>query len=94
MNKEELVARVADSTGQSKQAAREVLDAFLAVVGESLGEGQNIELRGFGSFKVKTRRERVARNPQTGEKVEVPRRFVPVFKPSSTLSGKLTDKQV
>ncbi len=92
MNKEELVERLAASTKQSKQATREVLDSLFEVVGDSLAEGHNIELRGFGSFKVKDRRERTARNPKTGETVKVPRRLVPVFKPSGVLNNKLSGK--
>lgn len=92
MNKEELIEQVAASTKQSKQATRDVLDSLFAVVGDSLAEGHNVELRGFGSFKVKDRRERTARNPKTGETVKTPRRLVPVFKPSTVLNGKLSGR--
>jgi DNA-binding protein HU-beta len=92
MNKEELVARVAESTSQSKQVTKQVLEKFLEVVSENLADGNNIELRGFGSFKVKARKERVARNPRTGEKVTIPRRLVPTFKPSRQLTGTVSEE--
>lgn len=92
MNKEDLVRRVAESTGQSRQVTRRVLDTFLATVSDNLAEGENIEIRGFGSFKVVNRRERTARNPRTGEKVQIPSRLVPAFKPSRCLNEKVADK--
>jgi len=89
MNKAELVEKVARETGQSKAVTREVLDNFLDAVGRTLASGNKIEIRGFGSFRVKRRKAQVARNPRTGEKVAVPSRFVPSFKPSKTLAEKV-----
>jgi len=85
MNKAELVSKVAKSTNQSKALTREVLDKFLEAVGDTLSAGNNIEIRGFGSFKVKKRKARVARNPRTGEQINIPSRFAPAFKPSRNL---------
>ena len=89
MNKLELIEQIADKTGQSKSVAREVLDSLLDTVEGALVCGNTIEIRGFGSFKVKRRKSQIARNPRTGEKVEVPSRFVPVFKPSKNLVEKV-----
>lgn len=89
MNKLELIEQIAEKTGQSKSVSREILDSLLDTVEETLVCGNTIEIRGFGSFKVKKRKSQTARNPRTGEKVEVPSRFVPVFKPSKNLSGKV-----
>jgi nucleoid DNA-binding protein len=89
MNKLELIEQVAARTGQSKSVARDVLDGLLDTFEQALVCGNTIEIRGFGSFKVKRRESQNARNPRTGEKVEIPSRFVPVFKPSKTLSEKL-----
>ena len=61
---------------------RSVIDAFLAAVKEALARGDGIEIRGFGTFKVRHRKARRARNPRTGEPVELPARDVPVFQPS------------
>ena len=89
MNKDDIINQVSESTGQSRHATREVLDTFLEVVSEKLSEGCNVEIRGFGSFKVRSRRERAGRNPRTGEKVAIPRRSVPTFKSSQRLNEKL-----
>ncbi len=91
MNKAQLVEQVASSTNQSKLITRQVLDGFLKAIGDSLAAGNKIEIRGFGSFKVKRRKERVARNPRTGQEVRIPSRFVPTFKPSRSLSAMLSD---
>ncbi len=92
MNKAALVEKVAEATGQSKAVTREVLDNFLDAVGDTLAAGNKIEIRGFGSFRVKRRKAQTARNPRTGEKVEVPSRFVPSFKPSRNLADKVDRK--
>ncbi len=89
MNKLELIESIARKTGQSKSAAREVLDGLLETVEHALVCGHSIEIRGFGAFKVKRRQSQAARNPRTGEKVQVPCRFIPVFKPSKNLSDKV-----
>jgi DNA-binding protein HU-beta len=92
MNKAELVSKVAESTNQSKTLTRDVLDKFLEAVGDTLSAGNNIEIRGFGSFKVKKRKAQVARNPRTGERVNIPSRFVPAFKPSRNLVKRVAKK--
>ena len=85
MTKADLVEQVADVTGRrvTKRDCGLVVDAFLAAVKETLARGDHIEIRGFGTFKVRHRKARTARNPKTGEPVEVPPRAAPVFKPSS-----------
>ncbi len=89
MNKLELIESAAKKTGLSKSVAREVLDGLLETVEQALVCGHAIELRGFGAFKIKRRESQSARNPRTGETVEVPSRFVPVFKPSKKLAEKV-----
>jgi len=83
MTKADLVERVADKTGLTRTDVMVVVENFLEQIKKSLEEGQNIEIRGFGTFKVKARKARKARNPRTGEEVPVPDRKVPVFKPSN-----------
>jgi integration host factor beta subunit len=87
MTKAELVDQVAEETGFTKKDSADIVNAFLDIIIKSLSEGQGIEIRGFGSFKVKKRNERVARNPRTGESVTVPSKSVPVFKPSKDLKA-------
>ena len=78
------IARTAGPTISKKDCAR-VVDAFLDAIKEALQEQKNIEVRVFGTFKIRQRKTRMARNPRTGSPVEVSARPVPVFKPSKEL---------
>jgi integration host factor subunit beta len=89
MTKAELVERIADRTGVSKKDTGIVVNMILDNIGEALTGGDKVELRGFGSFKVKSRRSRLARNPRTGDSVTVPAKQVPFFKASNELKGRL-----
>ncbi|MBN2571584.1 MAG: integration host factor subunit beta [Ignavibacteriales bacterium] len=80
MTKAEIVEKVAEGTGLTKLETEAIIEGFLTTLIKSLREGNRIEIRGFGSFKVKNKSERYARNPRSGEKVLVPEQFVPVFK--------------
>jgi nucleoid DNA-binding protein len=92
MNKTQLVEKVAESTSQSKLVTKNILEGFFDAIGDSLSAGSKIEIRGFGSFKVKERKARVARNPRTGEEVQIPSRTVPTFKPSRSFGVKVSGK--
>jgi DNA-binding protein HU-beta len=85
MTKADIVDQIADRTGLTKKDVSETVDGFLDAVSRALANGQHIEIRGFGTFKVKDRKSRLARNPRTGEAVPVPPRRVPVFKVSKEL---------
>jgi integration host factor subunit beta len=85
MTKADLVEEVATATGLTKRDVGVVVDLLLETISKALSEQEHIELRGFGSFKVKTRKARTARNPRTGERVEVPEKLVPFFKASREL---------
>jgi integration host factor beta subunit len=89
MTKADLVDEIAERTGLTKKDVAETVDEFLAAVTRALESGKHIEIRGFGTFKVKDRKARIARNPRTGEAVEVPARRVPVFKVSKELKDKV-----
>ena len=91
MRKAELVEQVADVIGPhvTKRDCGLMVDAFLNAVKDALARGDHIELRGFGIFKVRRRKARAARNPRTGEPVQVPPRTVPVFKPSRHLRDRV-----
>lgn len=84
---EQVTAAIARTSGPmiSKKDCSRVVDAFLDAVKDALRDQQNIEIRGFGTFKIRRRKTRMARNPRTGEPVEVAARPVPVFKPSKEL---------
>jgi nucleoid DNA-binding protein len=90
MTKADLVEQVAERTGLTRTDVAVVVDSFLDTIKKSMEEMQNIEIRGFGTFKIKLRKARKARNPRTGEEVPVPDRRVPVFKPSNEFKDLIT----
>ena len=89
MTKAELVEIIATETGVSKKDTAEIVEMIMENIGKALVAGDRIELRGFGSFKVKTRAARLARNPRTGDRVDVPAKRVPFFKASNELKSRL-----
>ena len=82
MTKADIVDTIATATGLTKVETEAVVDGFIKTVIDAMQNGRNIEIRGFGSFKVKKRKGRVARNPRTGEQVMVGEHWVPLFKVS------------
>jgi integration host factor beta subunit len=89
MTKADLVEQIATSTGLTKKDTAEAVDEFLGAIKKALRDGQHIEIRGFGTFKVKERKARTARNPRTGDPVPLPSRRVPVFKVSKELKARI-----
>ena len=89
MTKAELVEIISQETGVNKKDTGVIVNLIMDNIGQSLVQGDKVELRGFGSFKVKTRRARLARNPRTGDSVDVPAKRVPFFKASNELKGRL-----
>ncbi len=85
MTKSDLVAAIAQKAGLKKKDAEAALNAFIAVVTEALKSEEKVEIRGFGTFLMKKRAARKARNPRTGKEVEVPAKLVPDFKPGKDL---------
>lgn len=89
MNKAELIAAVADRTGESKAKAGELVDAVFEVITNTLTKGDEIKLPSFGSFQVVSTAARVARNPQTNQEVKVPAGRRARFKPGKALKDAL-----
>jgi len=87
MTKAELVDEIAAQTGVSKTHTGIIVQELFAVVSRALTEGRHLEIRGFGTFKVRERRARRARNPRSGGEVMVPAKLVPLFKPSKELKA-------
>lgn len=83
MTKADLVEMVAERTGFTKTDVHVICDILLDIIKEVMSDGHNIEIRRFGTFKLKIRKPRMARNPRTGEPVPIGKRVVPVFKPSN-----------
>lgn len=71
MNKTELIVALAQKADLSKKDAEKALNAFVDVVTESLKAGEKVQLVGFGTFEAKERPARVARNPRTGEEIQI-----------------------
>src|SRR2546425_11712234 len=85
MTKAELVDEVARVVQLTKKQAVTIVNIVFDSIVDSLRSGQKIELRGFGSFRLRSRKSRTGRNPKTGEKVEVPSKKIPYFKPGKEL---------
>jgi DNA-binding protein HU-beta len=85
VTKADIVDVIASATGLTKVETEAVVDGFIQTVINAMKEGKNIEIRGFGSFKVKKRKGRIARNPRTGQQVMVDEHYVPIFKVSKEL---------
>jgi DNA-binding protein HU-beta len=85
VTKADIVDVIASATGLTKVETEAVVDGFITTVIGAMRDGKNIEIRGFGSFKVKKRKSRVARNPRTGAQVTVDEHFVPTFKVSKEM---------
>lgn len=82
MTKADIVDEISKATGLTKVETKTVVEGVFNCIMDAISEGKRIELRGFGVFKHKSRKPRMARNPRTGELVPLEKRFVPVFKPS------------
>jgi len=89
MTKKEIAIRVADETGIKQIITKKVLQKSLDAIIDILASGQNIELRNFGVFKVKSRKARIARNPRTGETVPVPPKKAVIFKPGLVMKQRV-----
>ena len=89
MNKGELVAALAAKTELSKKDSEAALNGLLDVIGETIANGEKVQLIGFGTFESKTRPARTARNPRTGEEVKIAASKAPVFKAGKALKDKV-----
>ena len=87
MNKQELIAKIAQDTGMSKTNAAAAVDSFFEGITKSLKKGQPITFVGFGTFKTAQRKARTARNPQTGAAIKIPKRRVVRFTPGKALKA-------
>ncbi len=85
MTKAELVEEVARVSDLTKKHSEVIVDTVFHSIIQALHRGEKIELRGFGSFRLRQREPRKGRNPKTGDKVDVPPKKVPYFKPGKEL---------
>lgn len=85
MTKAELVEEVSKVSDLTKKHSEVIVDSVFQTIIDALHRGEKIELRGFGSFRLRQREPRKGRNPKTGDKVDVPPKKVPYFKPGKEL---------
>ena len=89
MTKAAIVSGIAKSTGVDKSTVLSTVEAFMDAVMTAMTEGENVYLRGFGSFVVKKRAAKAARDIQNETTIIIPERYVPTFKPSQCFSERL-----
>lgn len=89
MTKADVINEIAAKTGLEKVDVQEVVESFFKVVKDSMSEGNNVYFRGFGSFVVKKRARKVARNIAKNTSIVIPPHNVPSFKPSKTFVEKV-----
>ncbi|MCC6308817.1 MAG: DNA-binding protein HRm [Bacteroidetes bacterium ADurb.BinA245] len=89
MNKADLIAKISEDTGITKQQANAALDSFTEAVTKTLKGGGKVTLVGFGTFMVSKRKARKGRNPQTGAEIKIKAKTVARFKAGKELSEKL-----
>ena len=91
MTKQQIVDYVSVATGLTKVETETVMNGIMGTIIDSLANNEKVELRGFGTFGIKHRMPKKARNPGTGEPVYLPERFVPTFKPSKLMRSRVND---
>jgi DNA-binding protein HU-beta len=89
MTKAEIVAEIANKTGIEKVAVQATVEAFMESVKGSLAQGENVYLRGFGSFITKKRAKKTGRNISKNTTIIIPEHFIPAFKPAKTFISKV-----
>ena len=87
MTKAELVKEVAQAADLSKKHSEVIVNVVFQSIITALQQDEKVELRGFGSFRIRQRRSRQGRNPKTGDKVQVPPKKIPYFKPGKELKA-------
>ena len=89
MTKAEVINEIAERTGIEKVEVQKTVEAFFKVVKNSLADGENVYFRGVGSFTLKKRARKVARNISRNTQITIPEHFVPKFKPAKTFVEKV-----
>ncbi|MGE4586947.1 MAG: HU family DNA-binding protein [Mangrovibacterium sp.] len=92
MTKADIVNEISKNTGIEKITVQKTVEAFMETVKDSLTEGRNVYLRGFGSFIVKKRAEKTARNISKNTTIIIPEHFIPSFKPAKTFVSQVKDQ--
>ncbi len=93
MTKAEVISEISEQTGIPKEDVSVTVEAFFAIVKDSMAEGNNIYVRGFGSFVNKKRKKKIARNISKNTAIVIDEHFVPSFKPSKMFVEKIKESQ-
>ncbi|HKK80944.1 MAG TPA: HU family DNA-binding protein [Prolixibacteraceae bacterium] len=91
MTKADIVNEISKNTGIEKVTVQKTVEAFMDTVKDSLVDGKNVYLRGFGSFIVKERAEKTARNISKNTTIIIPAHYIPSFKPAKTFVTEVKD---
>ncbi len=91
MTKADIVNEISKQTGIEKVAVKKTVEAFMGSIKDSLKNNQNVYLRGFGSFIVKKRAEKTARNISKNTTIIIPEHFIPAFKPAKSFVNKVKE---
>ncbi|MFR9543665.1 MAG: HU family DNA-binding protein [Rikenellaceae bacterium] len=89
MTKADIISKISQQTGIEKATVQSIVEAFMESVKSTMAEGNNVYLRGFGSFIIKKRAEKMARNISKNTTIVIPEHNVPAFKPSKTFSAQV-----
>lgn len=93
MTKAEVITKISDKTGIQKDDVTQTIEAFFKVVKDSMSEGENIYVRGFGSFINKKRAKKIARNISKNTAIVIDEHYVPSFKPSKVFIDKIKNSK-
>ena len=91
MTKQEIVDVVSNATGLTKVETEATMNGIMSTIIDSLANNKRVELRGFGTFGIKHRMPKKARNPGTGDPIYLPERYVPTFKPSNLMRSRVNE---
>ncbi len=91
MTKQNIIDQVSAATGLTKVETEIVMNGIMTTIIESLAKNERVELRGFGTFGVKHRQPKKARNPGTGEPIYLPERDAPTFKPAKYMRERVNE---
>ena len=91
MTKQEIVDVVSNATGLNKVETEAIMNGIMSTIIDSLSNNKRVELRGFGTFGIKHRMPKKARNPGTGDPIYLPERYVPTFKPSKLMRSRVNE---
>ena len=89
MTKAEVITEISDQTGIPKEDVSVTVEAFFSIVKNSMADGKNIYVRGFGSFVNKKRKKKIARNISKNTAIVIDEHFIPSFKPSKVFTEKI-----